>query len=256
MPIGREAEMAFDELIRDALHGIDDYEPSPDLFERVRRSIADTRTHRRRVLGQTLGVAGLVTGLGVGLAVSVETVAGVTRIAHWKMEVLEVIALAALVILVGPSLRRFGRTYLAGVMPRTADGGRSFLGVIDIAFYLVFTAVILLGTDLTGDPVADPARLAVELEDAAIRLGSLALTMGVLHAATMVLLPFVGLVATAASWRRGRAEIEAVHPGRAVDPEIARIERTAGRLVWILPAMILAVPIPLLVLRLVVGFLP
>ena len=56
--------MSLERLLTETLHEADAYEPSPDLFARVERSLEEDAAHRRRV---RIGVASVIGGL-VGAA--------------------------------------------------------------------------------------------------------------------------------------------------------------------------------------------
>lgn len=126
--------MALDDLIRTALHDAERYEPSPDLFTRVQRSIEETAAHRRRVRRWTLGLGLGAAVIAWAFAAWIEVVDGVARMAWGRMEMLETTLLVGLVVLVGPALRRFGRTYVDDVLRASPAGGRSLLALLDIAF--------------------------------------------------------------------------------------------------------------------------
>ncbi|MBI2237588.1 MAG: hypothetical protein HYU54_03565, partial [Actinobacteria bacterium] len=51
--------MSLEERLREVLRRTDEYEPSPDLFARVRRSIEEDAAHRRRI---RRAVASALTG--------------------------------------------------------------------------------------------------------------------------------------------------------------------------------------------------
>ncbi len=225
--------MALDDLIRTALHDAERYEPSPDLFTRVQRSIEETAAHRRRVRRWTLGLGLGAAVIAWAFAAWIEVVDGVARMAWGRMEMLETTLLVGLVVLVGPALRRFGRTYVDDVLRASPAGGRSLLALLDIAFYLVLGAVILLGVELGAGRAARPL-LGTQLADAAIRVGVVMAAMGVLHALTLFLLPFIGLVLTSGAWRANRAAsgAEAAEPSG----DVASIDRIAGRIAWVLAA--------------------
>jgi hypothetical protein len=66
--------------------------------------------------------------------------------------------------------------------------------LLDLAYYLVFAGFVL-GTVEFLDPLeASRLTLGEQLEDAAIRIGGLLLTMGVLHAITLIALPLTALI--------------------------------------------------------------
>ncbi len=63
--------MTFEQRVQDALRVADRYEPSPDLFDKVRRSIEEDAAHRNRVrrtvllLAAGLAVIAIVLGFAI-----------------------------------------------------------------------------------------------------------------------------------------------------------------------------------------------
>ncbi len=86
-------------------------EPTPDLFSRVVHSIEEDRQHRERVVRTVAGLlAGLAAVIVAGWLAIEEGRYG--RFVHRPtMEALEAIVLVAILIVLGPSIRRFGRGY-------------------------------------------------------------------------------------------------------------------------------------------------
>ena len=116
------------------------------------------------------------------------------------MELIETIALVALVAVLGPAIRRFGRGYADDLWPTTPSLPSSLLRLLDVAYLLVFGGYILLTTYFDfGRSTIDVAQ---QVEDLCWRVGGLVLTMGLLHAATIMTLPVIALVSN--STRVGR----------------------------------------------------
>ena len=187
--------MRVEELLRETLHEADAYAPSPDLFKRVQRSIEEAQAHRRRVrLALALVAAGLVL-VGVYLALTVEVVDGQLTWPWWGLEALTTVVLVVLIVVLGPLIRRFGQIYASAVFRAHPPTARRFLALLDIAYYLVFSAFVLIEARIEPDPAwLGPGGLATQVGDLASRVGGLLMMMGVLHSLTIALLPVIGLV--------------------------------------------------------------
>ena len=194
--------MSVEQHLREALHRADDYTPSPDLFARVQWSIEEAHAHRRRVRATALAV-------GVGLAVVAGYLATLVEVSEgrltwpwWSLELLATVLLVIAVVTLGPLIRRFGRIYVTTVFRANPATAMRFLALLDVAYYLAFSAFVLMTVTIEPDPSwLAPAATAEVLTHQVARLGGLALLMGLLHSLTIVLLPVLGLV-FADSWRR------------------------------------------------------
>ncbi len=174
------------------------YEPSPDLWHRVVHSIEEDRRHRRRVWTVGLGIAAALVTAVVIAAVNLEsrgpTLGGRYRFDWRTMEALEFGGLLVLVASLGPAIRRFGRGYVGDVFRGSPDTGARLLGLLDVAYYLVFSGYVLVTLRLAAPVSYRLFDAADQVEEAAARIGGLLLAMGLLHAATLVAIPLVGLV--------------------------------------------------------------
>jgi hypothetical protein len=112
--------------------------------------------------------------------------------AWWVLELILTGVLIAIVLVLGPFIKRFGRSYAADVFRANPRTGKSYMVLMDIAYYLIFTAYILFAS--TFEPRDDWAATvtAAQLEDALIRLGGMLLLMGVLHGLNVLSLPIIG----------------------------------------------------------------
>ena len=199
--------MNVEQRLLRAFEQVDRLEPSADLWNRVVHSIEEDRTHRRRVVRSSVAtVATLLALVAVGFASMRDGVFG-QYVERWVMEVLEIGGLTVVVLVMGPAVRRFGRNYALDLFPRKGELATRLLGVIDVAYYLVFAGYILMTTQfefelgVRGLPASRD--LEQQLHEACVRLGGLLLLMGLLHAATLIVLPLVALIHN--STRRGRA---------------------------------------------------
>lgn len=169
-------------------------EPTPDLFRRVVHSIEEDRRHRQRVVRSlSVLVAAVIAVVGVG-ALSVDEGQFGRFVHRPSMEALEAVVMAALLIVLGPAIRRFGRGYAQDLWPSNPTMPRSLLRLLDVAYFLVGAGYVLVTTEFQfGDHLLDD-RLAGQLEEAGLRIGGLLLLLGLLHAATLFLLPLVALI--------------------------------------------------------------
>jgi hypothetical protein len=206
--------MNVEQRLVNALRTGDQVEPSPDLWTRVVHSIEEDRAHRRRVGTSAAAAVGTLVALVVVGAFAL-TDGPIGRFVRLPvMELIETIALVALVVVLGPAIRRFGRGYAADLWPVTPATAAALLRLLDVAYVLVFGGFILMTVDFdfasSGRPAVECVLSSVEchtvqsqIESACIRLGGLILVMGLLHAVTIVVLPVVALVSN--STRVGKA---------------------------------------------------
>jgi len=183
-----------------ALRATDQVEPSLDLWSRVLHSIEEDRAHRRRVVTSFAVTIAMMAGLVVlGLVNLIDTPSG-RQVRVPAMELIETIALISLVAVLGPAIQRFGRGYAYDLWPTTPSLPSSLLRLLDVAYLLVFGGYILITTYFDFGP--STTGVAEQVENLFARVGGLVLTMGLLHAATIMTLPLVALVSN--STRVGR----------------------------------------------------
>ncbi len=194
--------MNVEQLLHETLHRADSYEVSPDLFARVRRSIEEDRAHRRRVrttVAWTLAGLLSVTAYLVALA---EVIDGRVTWPWWALEALTTAILITLILVLGPLIRRFGRIFASSVFTAHPATAQHFLRVLDVAYYLVFTAFVLIETQvIPREEWLGTSGNAVHLQWLAGRIGGMLLLMGLLHAVTIALLPVLGVVYSSI-WRQ------------------------------------------------------
>jgi hypothetical protein len=190
----------IEQRLVDALRSVDRVEPSEDLWSRVVHSIEEDRAHRRRVVESFASVIFAATGLAlVGILNVVEAPSG-RRVRLEAMELIETIALVLLIAVLGPAIRRFGRGYGRDLWRSNPDTADALVRLLDVAYLLVFGGYLLLTAHFDFESAT--IGIARQLEDLGWRIGGLLLTMGLLHAATIMTLPVVALIAN--STRRGR----------------------------------------------------
>jgi len=110
----------------------------------------------------------------------------------WILELIAVVALVAALLVLGPLIKRYGRSYAADVFRANPRTGKSYIVLMDVAYYLIFTAYILFTTRFEpgiswGDTVG-----AAQLRAETVRLGGMLLLMGILHGVNVLSLPIVG----------------------------------------------------------------
>jgi hypothetical protein len=113
----------------------------------------------------------------------------------WVIELITNVVLVAIVLVLGPLIKRFGRAYAGDIFRGNPRTGKSYLVRMDVAYYLIFTALILFTVTLSQprewmETAADP--LGTQLQHELARLGGLLLLMGVLHGLNVLSLPLVG----------------------------------------------------------------
>ncbi len=194
--------MNVEQRLVEAFRASEQVEPTPDLFSRVVHSIEEDRRHRTRVVRTTILFAAVSAAMiGAGAVAIVDSRAG--RIVHRPtLEVLEAVALVLVLGTLGPAIRRFGRNYAADLWPAGASLPAAMLRLLDLAYYLVGTGYLLLTVEFEFGDRRTGSRLADQLAGAAERIGGLLLALGVLHAATLFLLPLIALIDN--STRRSR----------------------------------------------------
>lgn len=171
-------------------------DPTPDLFSRVVHSIEEDRRHRRRVVQTTVAAVAVLAALVTVGALSMEDSPGPRQgyVHRPTMELLEWVALGALLFALGPAIRRFGRGYAGDLWPRGSVVPVVLLRLMDVAFYLVGAGYVLITAQFEFGPELTAERWPGQLTEAAFRVGGLSLMLGVLHAVTLFALPVVALV--------------------------------------------------------------
>jgi small-conductance mechanosensitive channel len=168
---------------------------SPDLFERVVASIDEDRDRRRWRRTWAWRIA---TGTGVlaAVAVGLGYRTGRFEMDWWILEVVTAVVLVTLVLLLGPFIKRFGRSYAADVFRSNPGTGKSFIVLTDFAYYLIFSAYVLFVVELVRPREWSVTVGAEQVGASVVRVGGMLLVMGVLHGLNLVLLPIIGRLLT------------------------------------------------------------
>lgn len=241
--------MSLEQRLVEALHQADDYRPSPDLFARLARSLAEDRAFRRRRLTVFVGALVVAAALGWWLAVAAYPgPGGRWLIDGWRLVAAYLALAAILLVALGPHIRRFGRAFIEEIFYLSPATGERFLAVLDIAYYLAFSGLILVDADAW---VLDrPVPLLGGLEGVAFRLGVLLAAMGILHAANIALLPGLAVVFNSIVRLDRRRRAGSLAPPES--PSARRIDRWA-RTAAIAVLLLLLVPVLNLLVGVVLG---
>jgi hypothetical protein len=108
----------------------------------------------------------------------------------WVIELITNVVLIAVVVALGPLIKRFGRSYAGDVFRANPRTGKSYLVLMDVAYYLIFFAYIMFTVSFTRP--ASGSETGAQLESEVIRLGGMLLLMGLLHGANVLSLPLIG----------------------------------------------------------------
>jgi hypothetical protein len=109
----------------------------------------------------------------------------------WVIELITVAALVGIVVVLGPLIKRFGRAYAGDIFRGNPRTGKSYLVLMDVAYYLIFTAYILFTLTFTR-PLEWQVGVGAQLQHEVARVGGMLLLMGVLHGLNVLSLPLVG----------------------------------------------------------------
>lgn len=238
--------MSLERRLIDALHQRDDYQPSGDLFARVRRSIEEDQRHRRRMRNVAAAVvAGLAILATFLIALAEDDPEGVLVLPKWSIQVVVFVLLTSCLLVFGPVIRRLGQPYLADVFHLNPEAGDRFSRLLDIAYYLFFVGGILSSLDLTeagslvpaGEGLRSGGQVAVFLA-----------VLGLAHVGNLLLLPVVGLLFASVTRRARR------RAAGSEAPPISERARKADRLALaiVLTAVSIGIGGGLLVVALVV----
>jgi hypothetical protein len=114
----------------------------------------------------------------------------------WILEIITVAVLIALVAILGPLIKRFGKAYAADVFRANPRTGKSYLVLMDFAYYMIFGAYILFVIQWEPDTGWDQQVNAEQLQGSIARIGGMVLLMGLLHGLNVLTLPIIGRIFT------------------------------------------------------------
>lgn len=110
----------------------------------------------------------------------------------WGLELVTAGVLVAIIVVLGPLIKRFGRAYAGDVFRANPRTGKSYLLLMDFAYYLVFGAYVLFVVQFTKDPTWTETVGGAQLQASTLRIGGLLVIMGLLHGFNVLSLPVVG----------------------------------------------------------------
>ena len=183
----------LEERLRDALFaGAQQIEESPDLFARIKGSIEDDRQRRAWRWRVGRATAAAVAALVALIASVTEYREGALFMDWWILELITAGVLVAIVIVLGPFIKRFGRSYAAEVFRANPSTGKSFIVLMDFAYYLIFGAYVIFTLAFQHLSSWAPTASAVQFKDETMKIAGILLLMGVLHGVNLLVLPIIG----------------------------------------------------------------
>jgi hypothetical protein len=187
----------LEQRLRDALSdGAAALDESDDLFARVQLSIEDDRKRRQQGRRRVAVVGCLVAAAAAVVAGTVDRRQGELIMDWWVLELLWFALMVGLALWLGPFIRRFGKSYAADVFRANPRTGKSFIALMDVAYYLIFLAFILFTVQFEPAGGWEQTVNASQLRGTAVRLGGILLIVGVLHGLNVLMLPLIGRILT------------------------------------------------------------
>lgn len=240
--------MSLEKRIADALHAADTFQPSPDLFTRLQRSIEEDLAHRRRVrIAVGLLVVGLVIVVWFLAAVAEKSPDGVTTVPKWSVQAVAAVVLITVLVTLGPVLRRLGSPLLENVFYLNPATGQRFARLLDIAYYLFFGGLIVNSVDTRG-LTEHVGASSEEVWTGMARIAGFLTQLGVVHTINLALLPVIGLLFTSLTRRAKRRAAGAEAPE---SPHARRADRLALGIVVTATAVAVAATLALVAVVLV-----
>lgn len=188
---------AVEQRLRDALveeaEGLDE---SEDLFARVALSIEDDRRLRSQRRRRYLVIGSLLGAVVAVIFATTERTKGELVMDWWVLELLWFAGMVFLALWLGPFIRRFGKSYAADIFRANPRTGKSFIVLMDVAYYLIFFAFILFTVQFAPDSDWGQTVNAAQVQACAVRLGGILLIVGLLHGLNVLMLPFIGRILT------------------------------------------------------------
>ncbi len=188
---------AVEQRLRDALlTEADALDESEDLFARVTLSIEDDRKLRRQRRRRVGAIGCLVSAMVAVVASTTERTKGELVMDWWVLELMWFAGMVFLALWLGPFIRRFGKSYAADVFRANPRTGKSFIVLMDVAYYLIFFAFILFTVKFEPDAHWAQTVNASQLRAVTVRLGGILLIVGLLHGLNVLMLPIIGRILT------------------------------------------------------------
>lgn len=114
----------------------------------------------------------------------------------WILELIFVAVMFGIIGVLGPLIKRFGKAYAADVFQANPRTGKSYLVLMDFAYYMIFGAYILFVIKWEPDTGWADTVNAHQVQVSVARLGGMVLLMGLLHGLNVLSLPIIGRVFT------------------------------------------------------------
>lgn len=187
----------LEERLRDALfEGAGALDESEDLFARVRLSIEEDARRRRQRHRRLAVIACLLGSVAAVVAATIDRREGEWIMDWWILELMWFAGMMGLALWLGPFIRRFGKSYAADVFRANPRTGKSFIVLMDVAYYLIFFAFILFTVQFEPAGGWEDSVNADQLRATAVRVGGILLIVGVLHGLNVLTLPVIGRILT------------------------------------------------------------
>ena len=114
----------------------------------------------------------------------------------WILELMWFAGMVGLALWLGPFIKRFGKSYAADVFRANPRTGKSFIVLMDVAYYLIFLSFILFTVQFEPAGGWETTVNADQLRATAVRVGGILLIVGILHGLNVLSLPLIGRVLT------------------------------------------------------------
>lgn len=188
---------AVEQTLRTALlDEADGLDESEDLFARIALSIDDDRRLRRQRRRRITVIGCLVGAVAAVVGATTEMTRGELVMDWWILELIWFIGMVGLAVWLGPFIKRFGKSYAADVFRANPRTGKSFIVLMDVAYYLIFFAFILFTVQFAPDSGWAQTVNAAQLRAVTVRLGGILLIVGLLHGLNVLTLPLIGRILT------------------------------------------------------------
>lgn len=174
----------------------DTLQESTDLFARVALSIEDDRTLSRQRRRRLSVIGCLAAAIAAIVLATTEHKKGEFIMDWWILETIWFAGMVFLAVWLGPFIKRFGKSYAADVFRVNPRTGKSFIVLMDVAYYLIFFAFILFTVRFAPDNGWGQTVNANQMRACTVRLGGILLIVGVLHGANVLTLPLIGRILT------------------------------------------------------------
>lgn len=185
--------MTLEKRLHDALFASAEHvAPAPDLFERVVQSVEADRRRQTRILRGWIVASLLMAALAALVLGFADYREGRFLMDWWVLELITLALLLGLAFWLGPFIKRFGRSYAADVFRSNPRTGKSFIVLVDIVYYLIFTAYIFFTVRFEPDPGWGPTVGPDQLQFEVSRIGGILLIIGLLHGMNLLLMPVLG----------------------------------------------------------------